>query len=107
MLVKYFLLALFCVSSVMAAELTRKEKAKTLVAAKDEDLEKTFKKFEEQDKYELSRALADMANSKDHMPKVAKCLEIAEDPYKKESSRVSRLIHNTVYEISDNTSTDT
>ena len=50
----------------------------------------TFKKFEsEQDKYELSRALADVAKVPEHIPKVATCLRTAVDPFPNEMSNVS------------------
>ena len=63
----------------------------------EEDLVQTFKKFEkEQDKYALSRALADVAKVPEHIPKVATCLRTAVDPFPNEMSHVSRLVHNTL-----------
>ena len=62
MLIKLvFLVALF-VTSIMAA-LSQQEMADALIKVeKDEDLVKTFKKFErEQNEYELSWALAEVA----------------------------------------------
>ena len=55
---------------------------------------KTFKKFEsEQDKEELPWALAEMAEVQEHIPKVAICLRTAVDPFPKEMSNVSKLVH--------------
>ena len=50
----------------------------------------TFKKFEkEQDQYELSCALADVAKVQEHIPKVATCLRTVVDPFPNEMSHVS------------------
>ena len=68
----------------------------------------TFKKFEkEQDHYKLSCALADVAKVQEHIPKVVTCLRTAVDPFPNEMSHVSRLVHNTVAAISNNTRGDT
>ena len=66
-----------------------------------------FKKFEkEQDEDELSYALADVAKVQEHIPKVVTCLRTAVDPFPKEMSSVSMLVHGTVGVISDNTHDD-
>ena len=63
MLFKLVILAALLIPSIMAA-LTWKEMADALIGANGEDLEKTFKEFEsEQDKDDLSSALADVAKS--------------------------------------------
>ena len=61
----------------------------------------------EQDEDELSRALVDVAKVPEHMPKVATCLRTVVDPFPKEMSNVSRLVHNTLVHISNNTRDDT
>ena len=89
------------------AALSRKDMADALIKAEDEDLAQTFKKFEkEQNEYELSLALADVAKVPEHMPKVVTCLRTV-DPFPKEMSNVSRLVHSTVCVISYNTRDDT
>ena len=66
--------------------------ANALIGAKEEDLVQTFKKFEkEQDKDELSHALADVAKVQEHIPKVATCLRTVVDPFPNEMSHVSNL----------------
>ena len=68
----------------------------------------TFKKFEkEQNKVELSFALADVAKVPEHMPKVVTCLRTVVDPFPNEMSNVSLLVHRTVGVISYNTRDDT
>ena len=61
--------------SIMAA-LSKEEMTDALIKAeKEENLVQTFKKFEnEQDKGELSCALADVAKVPEHIPKVVTCL---------------------------------
>ena len=74
-----------------------------LIVAK-EDLVQTFKKLEEeQDEVDLSCALANVAKVPEHMPKVVTCLRTAVDPFPKEMSHVSNLVHITVGAISYNT----
>ena len=71
--------------------------ANALIGANGEDLEQTFKEFEkEQDKDELSCALADVAKIPEHIPKVATCLRAVLDPFPSEMSNVSELVHDTV-----------
>ena len=50
----------------------------------------------EQDHFELSRALANVAKVQEHIPKVATCLRTVVDPFPKEMSHVSWLVHNTL-----------
>ena len=89
----------------MAARLSQEEMTNALIGAK-EDLVQTFKKFEEeQDHFELSYALADLAKVPEHIPKVAICLRTV-DPFPNEMSRVSRFVHNTLVYISRNTRGD-
>ena len=108
MLIKHVILAALFVPSIMAA-LSRKEMADALIKAEnEEDLVQTFKKFEkEQDEVELSFALADVAKVPEHIPKVATCLRTVVDPFPKEMSHVSELVHHTLCYISDNTRDDT
>ena len=91
------------------AALSREEMADALIKAEsEEDLVQTFKKFEEeQNEYELSCALADVAKVQEHIPKVATCLRTAVDPFPNEMSHVSWLVHRTVDVISYNTRGDT
>ena len=105
MLIKLVILAALFVPSIMAT-LSREEMTDALIGEK-EDLVQTFKKFEkEQDKDELSHALADVAKVPEHIPKVATCLRTVVDPFPKEMSNVSWLVHNTVSAISYNTLDD-
>ena len=98
MLINLAILAALFMPSIMAARLSQEDMAKTLISGK-EDLVQTFKKFEsEQDKYELSHALANVARVPEHIPKVATCLRTV-DPFPKEMSNVSWLIHSTLYNI--------
>ena len=55
---------------------------------------------------ELSYALADVAQIHEHIPKVATCLRTV-DPFPKEMSHVSWLVHDTLLYISNNTDDDT
>ena len=90
------------------AALSEEEIAKTLMTEKEEDLVKTFKKFEkEQDETELSRALANVARVQEHIPKVVTCLRTAVDPFPMEMLNVSMLVHTTVSIVSHNTRDDT
>ena len=90
------------------AALSRKDMTDALIRVKDETLVQTFKKFEkEQNETELSRALGDVAKVPEHIPKVVTCLRTAVDPFPNEMSRVSKLVHNTLYYISYNTEDDT
>ena len=101
------ILAVIFLPSILAA-LSREVMASTLIAAGNTGtLEKTFKKYEkEQDEYELSCALADVAKIQGHLPKVATCLRMVRDPFPKDKSRVSRLVHSTLFDISINTNTE-
>ena len=54
----------------------------------------------------LSLALADVAKVPEHIPKVATCLRTAVDPFPKEMSHVSMLVHSTLVVISNNTLDD-
>ena len=91
------------------ATLSREEMADALIKVEnEEDLEKTFKKFEnEQTHYGLSCVLANIAKVPEHMPKVVTCLRIAADPFPTEMSRVSWLVDYTVGLISYDTRGDT
>ena len=83
MLIKLAILAALFVPSIMAA-LSQEEMANTLIGEKEEDLVQTFKKFEEeQDKCELSHALADVTKVPEHIPKVATCLRTVLIPSRK------------------------
>ena len=106
-MLKFAILAILSVPSILAA-LSREEMASALIAAEDTGtLEETFKKYEkEQDAYELSEALADVAKVQAHMPKVATCLRMAHDPFPEDKMRVSYLVHGTLFEISDKTDTE-
>ena len=107
MLINLAILAALVVPSIMAARLSREEMADALIKVEKEDLEKTFKKFkEEQDLDTLSYALADVASIQEHMPKVATCLRTVVDPFPKEMSRTSELVNYTVGVISNNTEND-
>ena len=55
----------------------------------------------------LSYALADVAKVQEHIPKVVTCLRTVVDPFPKEMSNVSWLVHYTVDVISYNTRDDT
>ena len=93
--------------SIMAA-LSRKETTDALINENEEDLAQTFRKFEkEQDKIELSFALANVAKVQEYMPKVVTCFRAAVDPFPKETSNVSYLVDNTLCNISNNTRGDT
>ena len=106
MLIKLVILAVLFMPSIMAA-LSRKEITKALIADKEQDLVQTFKKLKkEQDHYKLSRALADVAKVPEHIPKIATCLRTVVDPFPKEMSNVSWLVHGTIGLISDNTHDD-
>ena len=106
MLIKFAILATLFVPSIMAT-LSREEMAKTLITENEEDLVQTFKKFEkEQNHFELSCALGDVAKVPEHIPKVVTCLRTAVDPFPKEMSRVGILVHHTVGAISNNTHDD-
>ena len=74
-----------------------------LIAAEDTGtLEKTFKKYEEeQDAEELSVVLAYVAIDEARMPKVINCLRIAYDPFPKNEMCVSYLVNRTLLRISD------
>ena len=75
MLIKLVILAALSMSSIMAA-LSQEEMADTLIAENEEDLVETFKKFEkEQDNYELSYALANVAKSKSTYLRLSLVLE--------------------------------
>jgi len=110
MLIKHAILAVLSMPSIMATllgKLKHEEMATTLIAEKEEDLVKTFKKFEkEQDKYELSQALVDVAKAPEHMPKVVTCLRTV-DPFPKEMSNLGEFVQNTLFYISYDTSDDT
>ena len=106
-MLKFAILAVLFVPSILAA-LTREEMASALIAAEDTGtLEKTFKKFEkEQDAYDLSEALADVAKVQAHMPKLSTCLRMAHDPFPEDKMRVSYLVHRTLCRISYRTNTE-
>ena len=108
MLIEFVFLAALFVSSIMTA-LSRKQMTNTLIKAEnEEDLVKTFRKFEnEQYHYKLSGALGDVAQVPEHMPKVATCLRAAVDPFPKETSNVCYLVYLTVGVISNSTRGDT
>ena len=91
-MLKFVILAILSVPSIRAA-LSREKMASALIAAEDtETLEDTFKTFEkEQDTYDLSYALADVAKVQAHMPKVVTCLRMAHDPFPKDKMCVSYL----------------
>jgi len=101
MLIKHVILATLVVPSIMAA-LSSKDITKALIGAK-ENLVKIFKQFEkEQGEYELPLALADVASIQEHIPKVVTCLRTV-DPFPKEVSNVSWLVHSTLACISNST----
>ena len=102
-MLKFAILTILFVPSILAA-LSLKEMASALIAAEDsETLEETFKTFEkEQDAYDLSFALADVAEQ-GHQEIVATCLRMAHGPFPDENSHVSYLVHGTLCEISDST----
>ena len=107
MLIKHVFLAALFMPSVMAARLSRKDMTDALIKAEDEDLAQTFKTFEkEQNVYELSLALVNVSKVPEHMPKVVTCLRTV-DPFPKEMSNVSWLVHRTVGVISYDTRGDT
>ena len=107
MLIKVAILVTLFMPSIMAT-LSKKDMTDTLIKAEDEDLVKTFKKFkEEQNSYNLSCALGDVAQVPEHIPKVVTCLRTVVDPFPTEMSRVSRLVHFTLTQISNNTRGDT
>ena len=108
MLIKHVILAVLVMPSIMAALFSQEEMADTLIKVEnEEDLVQTFKKFEkEQDKDKLSWALTDVAKVPEHMPKVATCLRTFVDPFPDEMSRVSYLVHSTLFYISNNTHGD-
>jgi len=56
---------------------------------------------------QLSGSLADVAQVEEHIPKVVTCLRTVVDPFPKEMSNASYLVHNTVVVISENTEDDT
>jgi len=106
MLIKLVFLAALFVSSIMAA-LSDEDMAKALIKVEnEEDLVQTFKKFkEEQGHFELSHALANVAQVPEHIPKVVTCLRTV-DPFPSEMSHVSKIVHNTVGLISYDTRDD-
>jgi len=108
MLINLAILAVLFMPSIMAA-LSPKEVRDALIGAEnEEDLVKTFEKFEkEQDKHELSFVLARVAKAPEHIPKVVTCLRTVVDPFPTEMSNVSRLVHFTLAQISNNTLNDT
>ena len=82
------------------AALSKEEMTNFDQAENEEDLVKTFKKFEkEQNHYTLSCALADVAKVQEHIPKVVTCLRTVADPFPNEMSHVSWLVHNTLCNI--------
>jgi len=105
MLFKHTILAALFVSSIMAT-LTQEEMATTLIAENEENLVQTFKKFKEQNEYELSSALADVSKVQEHIPKVVICLRTVVDPFPKEMSNVSDFVHSTLCDISYGTRDD-
>ena len=103
-MLKFVILAILSVPSIRAA-LSRTKMASALIAARNTGtLEKTFKKYEkEQDHLYLSYALADIAKVQVYMPKVAVCLRMAHDPFPKDKMCVCRLVHNSLFGMSNNT----
>jgi hypothetical protein len=86
MIIELFILAILSIPSITAA-LSRGDMAGDLITAESEgNLEKTFKKLEkEQDKDNLSDALADVAKDQDHIPMIARCLRVAKIPSQMQS----------------------
>jgi len=108
MLINLAILAALFMPSIMATRLSQEEMTDALIKVEnDETLVQTFKKFEEeQAKYKLSCALADVAKVSEHMPKVVTCLRTVVDPFPKEMSHVSNLVYYTLANISVNTLDD-
>ena len=100
-MLKLAILAVLSVPSIRAA-LSKEDMASALMAAENTGtLEETFKKYEkEQDEYELTEALAEVAGVQVHMPKVAACIRVAHDPSPNDNMRVNRLVHGTFFYIS-------
>ena len=104
---KFVLLTVLFLPSILAT-LSRKKMAAALIAAEDTGtLKETFKKYEkEQNKNTLSEALADVAETQACIPKIAACLRVAHDPFPEDKSRVSYLVHRTLFEISNSADTE-
>ena len=106
-MLKFGILALLFVTSIRAT-LSRQDMTSALISAEDTGaLEETFKKCEkEQNEFNLSIALADVATVPAHVPKVAACLGMARDPFPKNEMCVSELVHGTLVGISNKTDTE-
>ena len=103
----FIILTILFLPSILAA-LSRKKMAAALIAAENtETLVETFKKYEkEQNKNILSEALADVAEVQACIPKVAACLGVAHDSFPDDKTRVSYLVHKTLFEISNSADTE-
>ena len=95
------ILAILSVPSILAA-LSSEVMASALIAAEDTvTLEQTFKTFEkEQDVFDLSFALLEVAKVQTRMPKVVDCLRMVHDSFPKDRMCVSELVYRTLSSIS-------
>ena len=106
-MLKFTILTVLFMPSILAAVSRKKMVAAFITAEKEETLEKLFKKYEKRPNHgNLPAALADLAKIPAHVPKVAACLRMAHDPFPKDDMLVSKLVSVTLFLASYGTDTE-